>query len=304
MIIPIGANIAGRSFLDQNSTLDMRAVETQLAETTRFSGKVLVAEDVEGNQKLMNLMLSNLGLKVTIAEDGNQAVQKALSESFDLILMDIQMPHMNGYEATAALKGQGYKTPIVAVTANAMKGDDQKCIDAGCDGYLAKPIDRRELRRVMARYLTPMPDVSDQENDEAVLRSTDSTPDPSGESSVPTLRDIIDWNLLIDRLGDEEIVREIMPIYIEDTRKHYEELCQVVKLGECEAIASHGHALKGVGRNLGVEQLADLAYQIERAGRDNDAETCTLVFGSLSTEIEKVLTVLAACDWADKTKAL
>ncbi len=153
LVIPTGVDITGYALLDRHDTPDAGTNELPKTETPLFSGSVLVAEDVKGNQKLMELMLSKLGLDVVIAEDGNQALQKALSQSFDLILMDMQMPHMDGYEATRALKQQGYETPIVALTANAMKGDDQKCIEAGCDGYLTKPIDRRELPRILAQYL-------------------------------------------------------------------------------------------------------------------------------------------------------
>ena len=84
---------------------------------------------------------------------GNQALQKVLTGQFDLIFMDMMMPHMNGYEATKAIREEGITTPIVALTANAMKGDDKKCIEAGCDDYLAKPIDRRELLKTIAKYL-------------------------------------------------------------------------------------------------------------------------------------------------------
>jgi len=311
MVIPTNMDITGPALLNPNKTFHQGSVESPTADATLFSGKVLVAEDVEGNQKLMNLMLSRLGLEVTIAEDGNQAVQKALSQSFDLVLMDMHMPHMNGYEATACLKRQGYKTPIVAVTANAMKGDDQKCMEAGCDGYLAKPIDRSELQRVVAKYLQPQQDVVDQADDDTILTppgpcclGTDSAPTPSGNSSAADLKDIVNWDQLIDRLGDEEIVRAVMPTYIEDTKKHFEELSEAVKMGDCAAIASEAHALKGAGRNLSLDHLADLAGQMEHAGRENDAETCTLLYSSLSTEIEKVLSVLAACDWTAKEKTV
>jgi len=156
LLIPAGVGITGPSLLNPSNVLDQRMDESQKTDTAMFSGKVLVAEDVEGSQMLMKLMLSKLGVDVVIAEDGNQAMQKALSQSFDLILMDMQMPHMNGFEATRALKQQGYKAPIVALTASAMNGDDQKCIEAGCDGYLTKPIDRRELQRILAKYLPAM----------------------------------------------------------------------------------------------------------------------------------------------------
>jgi CheY-like chemotaxis protein len=104
---------------------------------------------------LIKSLLERLGLQVTIAEDGSQVLQKVLTQQFDLIFMDIQMPNMNGYEAAKKLREQGITTPIVALTAYAMNGDDKKCIEAGCDGYLAKPIDQRKLVKIINKYLAP-----------------------------------------------------------------------------------------------------------------------------------------------------
>ncbi len=96
-----------------------------------------------------------MDLEITVVDDGKQAVQKALEKQFDLIFMDIQMPNMNGYDATDALRKQGITTPIIALTANAMKGDDKKCIDAGCDDYLTKPINRDKLMEMLQKHLSP-----------------------------------------------------------------------------------------------------------------------------------------------------
>jgi len=124
------------------------------AEQDKFIGRVLVAEDSLTNQKLISLLLEKLGLQVTIASDGKEAVDKALGGQFDLIFMDIQMPNMNGYEATEALRSQSLTVPIIALTAHAMKGDDEKCFSAGCNDYLVKPIDRKKLLEVLRKYLS------------------------------------------------------------------------------------------------------------------------------------------------------
>jgi CheY-like chemotaxis protein len=120
----------------------------------QFSGEILVAEDCKNNQALIKLLLERTGLKVTIAEDGVQAVEQARSRSFDIIFMDIQMPNMNGYDATKILRKEGLRTPIIALTAHAIKGDDEKCIAAGCDDYLPKPINRTKLYDIVSRYLS------------------------------------------------------------------------------------------------------------------------------------------------------
>ena len=119
-----------------------------------FSGKVLVAEDNPSNQKLITILLQKMGLEVSIADDGQMAVDQCVSNTFDLILMDMQMPNMNGYEAARQLRDQGLTTPIIAVTANAMMGDEEKCMEAGCDGHISKPIDRSNLTEIIGLHLT------------------------------------------------------------------------------------------------------------------------------------------------------
>jgi len=118
-----------------------------------YNGKVLVAEDNPSNQKLIAILLQRMGLEVILADDGIEAVAQCGEHAFDIILMDMQMPNMNGYDTTRQLRSQGVRTPIIAVTANAMTGDEKKCIDVGCDGYLSKPIDRNKLEDLVSRYL-------------------------------------------------------------------------------------------------------------------------------------------------------
>jgi CheY-like chemotaxis protein len=118
--------------------------------------KILVAEDNPVNQKLAVRMLEKRGHAVTLARNGREAVEALELEAFDLVLMDIQMPEMDGFEATAAIRQRERRTgrhqPIVAMTAHAMKGDDQRCVDAGMDGYLAKPIRGEELYALLAGF--------------------------------------------------------------------------------------------------------------------------------------------------------
>jgi CheY-like chemotaxis protein len=273
-------------------------------ETTMFTGRVLVAEDIEGNRQLIELLLTMVGLEVVMVNDGKQAIEKALSESFDLILMDMQMPHMNGYDATLHLKQQGYTTPIVALTAHAMVGDDQKCRDAGCDGYLPKPINRRELPRILAKYL-PTVQNTVTESEDSVSKQTDSPlPDGSEQTSQPDAvqtdaHGIIDWDQLITEWGSQETVSHIFSAYFKDIVNNYDELCQAVKASHFKSIQSQAHALKGVGKNLHVKPLYDVADQLEKTGRAEDAETVTLHFRALQFEIDKVIKAFSECEWLE-----
>jgi CheY-like chemotaxis protein len=130
-------------------------------------GRILLAEDGADNQRLISLILKKAGAEVTVADNGKVALDFALTaarnqEPFDLILMDMQMPVMDGYDATRNLRAQGLAVPIVAITAHAMAGDQQKCIDAGCDDYISKPVNRNSLLAIAAAHMaTEMPSAMD-----------------------------------------------------------------------------------------------------------------------------------------------
>jgi HPt (histidine-containing phosphotransfer) domain-containing protein len=117
-------------------------------------------------------------------------------------------------------------------------------------------------------------------------------------------RSIINWDRLIDRLGDEDIIREVLPSYIESSKERFAELTLAVRSGDCKSIAAHAHALKGAARNLSLERLSDMAGQLEHAGRAHDMETATLVFNRLRIEVAQVMTILSQPDWIDQVRSV
>lgn len=119
----------------------------------RKSAHILVVEDTTANQELIRLVLERMGHKTTLAHNGKEALDLLEKNTFDLILMDMQMPVMNGYDATRAIRKKGIHIPIIALTAHALVGDDKKCLDAGCDGYLTKPINREKLAQTIDLFL-------------------------------------------------------------------------------------------------------------------------------------------------------
>lgn len=153
LTIPAGVDVDSVPPMDKYERINEDFEPKEDDARAPMSGKVLVVEDNKANQTLVKLMLEKMGFEVTIANDGRQAFEIVSRQPHDLILMDIQMPRMNGYEATEAIRRKGIRTPIIALTANAMKGDDKKCFDAGCDAYVAKPVDRTKLLALMRKYI-------------------------------------------------------------------------------------------------------------------------------------------------------
>jgi CheY-like chemotaxis protein len=153
LVIPVGVGESMEGFLDRHNLADELRCGGEKSGETMFSGRVLVAEDSVTNQKLIELLLKRMGLDVTMVEDGKQAIEAAREGGFDMIFMDMQMPNINGYDATRMLRSAGLATPIVALTANVMKGDDEKCFKVGCDDYIGKPLDRQTLIEVVCKYL-------------------------------------------------------------------------------------------------------------------------------------------------------
>jgi len=275
-------------------------------EILNFSGNVLVAEDSKLNQVLIKKLLEKHGLTVTIVEDGTGAVEAATKGDFDIILMDIQMPVMNGYEATEALKITNIKKPILALTANAMKGDDKKCFDAGFDEYISKPIKREKLVEILGKYLYERDESAMNEIDEAknqidqIGRMCEDV--AKNGSQKPTDECPIDWDFVMETCGDEEIVKAIGDSFLSDSPDMLKSLRGAIDGSNGKEILLYAHKMKGSALNLGAKKLADKAAPIEDAGNNGDVKAAGELLGSMVTEFDKVVTFLSEKGWVEKAK--
>jgi CheY-like chemotaxis protein/GGDEF domain-containing protein len=209
---------------------------------SRFTGRVLVAEDGEDNQQLISLLLRNAGTSVVLAPNGRVAVHQATTQQFDLILMDMQMPEMDGYTATRKLRSEGYAPPIVAVTANAMADDRAKCLAAGCDEYLAKPIRLEQLTSILARYLKAAP------VETAAGKEVNSRGEP-----------------LKSGLADNEKFRGVLLRFISRLPDRIEEMQRLLEQEELQQLARAIHQIKGAAGGYGFPDLSTAACRAEES---------------------------------------
>ena len=277
----------------------------------KFTGHVLVAEDSKTNQVLIELLLQKMGLDVTIAKDGQEAVEKSREQEFDLIIMDIQMPRMNGYEATRTIRRDGKTTPIAALTANAMKGDDQKCIAAGCDDYLAKPIDRGKLLQIIRKYLAPDKAKLSGQIEEAKVQVDELHQLCSDELTAETRlysesaedgQCLIDWEVIKDICGDENIIKEIASAILEDGPRSINAIKEAIDAKNAAGVRLYAHRLKGAAVAIGASVLSEKAYNLECAGRNSDLAGVAELFENVQDEFEKLALLLSDPQWIELAK--
>ncbi len=300
--IPAGLDVTRQSRLDIHTThIDPIQAE---AEQPEFSGYILVAEDVETNQILVKSLLKRMGLEVTIAQDGNEALQKALVRKFDLILMDIQMPNMNGYEATRALRKEGVKTPIVALTANTMKGDNKKCIEAGCDDYLAKPIDRRELLKIISKYLSSKSEDLSKKIDPCKAQVDELNQLCSDKKSLDKQNneEVINWSEIVSRGMDEKILKEVVPIFLADKKERLNKLTQAIEAGDAKEVKLYAHAINGGAGNVGAKKLSQAAFELERMASQGDLSNAEELLEQIKIEFQRFESFVSKADWVEIAK--
>ena len=214
--------------------------------------KILVVEDNAVNQKLATRLLEKMGHSVMLAGNGREAFELVTDNSFDLILMDIQMPEIGGMEATELIRqyerGSERRTPIVAMTAHAMKGDKEKCLAAGMDGYVSKPIQTNLLKQEIARVTRPADHPANE-----VQKTMSSSPNAS-----------IDRNELFSRVeNDEELAREILVIFQSEAPAYRQSLALAVEAKSAEEVRKCAHAFKGMLANLAATSGAAIASNLE-----------------------------------------
>ncbi|MGE5295257.1 MAG: response regulator [Solirubrobacterales bacterium] len=285
---------------DNSPTSDASGGESSVGKNpaghdVKFSGRVLVAEDVTTNQLLIKLMLQRLGLDVTLVENGNEAIREATRHSYDLILMDVEMPEKNGHEATRELRSLGVTTPIIALTAHAMKEDRQNCVAAGCNDYLSKPIDRGQLIAALTQYLRSK-EGDTMSTQPHVTDSSDSIPGKAVETPV------IHWGRLISRIVEEDLARELMPVCIQDNRTRLSALTEAVEAKDAANVKLYSHAIKGASANLGAEQLSEAAKCLEHMAAEEDLTRAAEYLHKIRTEFERLENFVSQADWMEIAK--
>ncbi|QDU58756.1 response regulator [Aeoliella mucimassa] len=270
----LGGSLTAQSIVGQGSTFIVRVatgdltsvgdyapavhlpggdIRQQITPSCDLNGlSVLVVDDGDTNRKLIRLLLERNGAKVRQAENGQVAIDMAIQTSFDVILMDMQMPVLDGYSATSRLRDAGFQGPIIALTAHAMKGDREKCERAGCTGYLSKPIDADELYQAICIAITDG-------------KCTAET--PSSSAAVPQITGEPIRSLL--PTSDAEI-REIVSEFLDTFDSKSVAMQQAWESGDLEALAQLAHWLKGAAGTVGFGCFTNPAAELELNARDGE----------------------------------
>ena len=274
---------------------NVRETSTEVAESNVLPGPrsarslhVLLADDHPVNQKMVARMLERMGHTSVIASDGRAAVEQFKAHRFDIVLMDIHMPIMDGFEAVVAIRAaiaEGCaRTPIIAVTAHAMIGDRERCLARGFDGYLSKPIRSNDLHQTLESHaLKPAPEIGAERESEEQF-SGDS------ESSLA-----FEWFMrrLVERCGDDlEFAKELLESFLESAPRSVESIIAAREAENCEALAMAVHGFKGACLTLVADDLAAACRSAEIAALNSD-------FAAASASVDAILS-----EWARFKSAL
>ncbi|MFH1313232.1 MAG: response regulator [Candidatus Eisenbacteria bacterium] len=251
-----------------------------LAENRRRKIRILLAEDNIVNQQVALKILDKIGFRADAVANGREALESLKNVPYDVVIMDCQMPEMDGYEATRRIRDtssavRNHKVPIIAMTANALQGDRQKCVDAGMDDYVSKPVEPEDLAEVLSRWLPTEP------------------PEPRRVTPPPSDgKEVLDREDLLRRLGgDEEMVQQILETFMQDAPKQLIALKQAVEANDITLAERHAHTLKGAAGNVGARALHNAAMKAQEAAERGDP-------GEISRMVEAVESQLAGLERA------
>ncbi|MHB0956302.1 MAG: PAS domain S-box protein [Pirellulaceae bacterium] len=266
IMIPTG-DITGVHLLQSPGTViyeDEVFVPWKPLATALRNVKILIAEDHVDNQKLLCTVLGTVGAEVEIVENGRLAVERAQAGTFDVVLMDMNMPEMDGYEATRTLRDRGYSRPILALTANVMSDDCEHCLAAGCDAYLAKPIDRQRLIEIVTQY---------------AMSKTNRTDAPLASSSLAVSLGGTDE--IASQFADVPELASLLPQFVERLPLQLDAMCKALKEERLEDIQRIAHRLKGAGGSYGYPTLSEMANSLELAAKAQNVGGATTALAAI-----------------------
>jgi two-component system sensor histidine kinase/response regulator len=233
---------------------------------------ILIVEDTPVNQRLAVALLEPRGHRVTVANDGREALETLATQSFDVVLMDVQMPRMDGFQATAAIRAgeaaTGSHLRIIAMTAHAMRGDRERCLEAGMDSYIAKPIRSEEL-----------------------IRAVENRAAPAQEAPVDD--DVTDPNRVFDHeaaltraLGKPALLRQLVALFLADLPSQLDRARKALASSDRQNLAGAAHRLKGAAVNLRATRFVEAARLLEVQAPTADLDVAATLFATLETELD------------------
>ncbi len=293
--VAIAVGRASPDVFYQEEVADIKSTVALTIDEAKAAGRlILVAEDNATNRDVIGRQLKLLGHTFEICEDGALAFQAWEKGGYALLLTDCHMPNMDGFELTQRIRqrekqsAQFDRFPIVAITANALQGEAERCLAAGMDGYLAKPVDLRDLAKTLQRWLP----TSEAEADSGATvieglpeqESSVSDKQPEAVETVAESGAVVDPEALKALLGDdEEMIREVMQDFIAPSAEIVEEIKAAFAAGSAEGLKQSAHKLKSAARSIGANELADLSLELETAGKANDLQSVQDQVAALDT---------------------
>ena len=279
-----------------NMTTSTPKLDPNLA--ARMPLRVLLCDDNAINQKVAVRLLQQMGYQPDLAGNGREALQRLDAQAYDLIFMDVMMPEMDGLEATREIRLRqnnaalhpNYKSPvvIVAMTASAMQGDREKCLNAGMDDYLAKPVRLEDVRAVIERWGSSL--LSGAAAGALAAVPVSGTPDNSSPQEVPPV-DMERLRELTD--GTEAGFREMVNLYLDQTTLQLEQLQAAVRAGQSGEVRRLAHSCAGASATCGMNQLVPLLRELERQGYEEKLITAEALCAGVAHEFTRIRTVLA-----------
>ncbi|MGO9014192.1 MAG: response regulator, partial [Dissulfurispiraceae bacterium] len=274
------------------SSLHEKAQETaiitghRLREIARRNVRILLVEDNKVNKMVAVGILDKLGFIADTADNGRQAVNMLEAASYDIVFMDVQMPVMDGFEATRAIRhieiDSGCHVPIIAMTANAMKGDREKCLKVGMDDYISKPISPQELAKALEKWLpqgqVKLPAVTDMTHDKTTAVVQEALP-------------VFDYAGLLERIMDDKgLAGTIVTAFMEEIPRMLDDLREQIVRGDAGLAGRQAHKIKGSAANTGCVAMSAIAADMQKAGEQGEMETLI----TLMSELESQLALLKA----------
>ena len=252
----------------------------------RSRTRILVAEDNQVNQKVAVKMLERLGYRADVAANGLETVEALSRIPYSAVLMDVQMPEMDGYEATSEIRrreeSEGRCTPIIAMTANAMQGDREKALEAGMDDYVSKPVKVKELAVVLERWL--LQDEDKVGHDTSAAGAASGTAAPNGSID----RSVLEGLRELQEEGEPDVLKELIKLFLEDVPSQLKALREAGEKDDAKSVERTAHTLKGSSSNMGALRMVTLCAELEEIGRSGDLAPAPALISGLEAELGRV----------------